>query len=231
MPPYPSNSVLPTGAFYIQEYFAPHAKSAAGAVGLPPERVYAGVSEEFNDQRTSGFGLNAAVDYVASSRSHEQIKANYEYFNLPENAARLARSGVLDKLVNPALTDVGPGNIKVHTAISTLEWYNQKYPSSDPLNLKQYNSDYKKLTTDMSSFERPQATANMAAALALRAQDFYETYAPEAWAAATNAEKAALTSTYYNRGERVLLNEKSVVEQQGKEWSPKIELGGEEYIQ
>jgi len=56
------------------------------------------------------------------------------------------------KIIFPVLLDVGFANFKFTTAIRLLERYSNEWypePASDPLNLKQYNGNYRQLLLDM----------------------------------------------------------------------------------
>ena len=87
-----------------------------------------------------------------------------------------------------------------------LDFYNNEYPSSDPLQLKQYNSDYETLV-DALLDPNGEVTVKMAGIHALKGQKFYESLAGEAkttWDNFTQAEKDAVLTEYYKVGDEIV---------------------------
>jgi len=126
-------------------------------------------------------------------------------------AEHFARSNILprgtlgnptytDRLANPIFFDVGPGNIKIRTAISMLQNYNQLFPYSDPIDLKRYNDRYDLLVHDLKNPDSD-TTIKIAGLVAREGQDFYrKTMTPERWAALSEDEQAAALTKYYAVG-------------------------------
>jgi hypothetical protein len=104
------------------------------------------------------------------------------------------------KLGNPVLWDVGPGHIHIRTGITMLQNYNQMFPDSDPLNLKQYNQRYDLLVRDLKD-PASDATIKIAGLVAREGQDFYrKAMTPERWAMLSEDQRAAALTQYYVAG-------------------------------
>jgi hypothetical protein len=102
------------------------------------------------------------------------------------------------------LLDVGPGNIKIRTAISMLQNYNRMFPDSDPLDLKRYNDHYDLLARDLKNRDSD-ATFKIAGLVAREGQDFYrQAMTPVRWAALSEEQRAALLTKYYAVGKERL---------------------------
>ncbi len=112
------------------------------------------ILEEYNDRYETlpDVLTQAFADYwaTAHSNNHQEILQNFEYAQAQGAEWRLSL-GTAGKLLNPVMIDVGPGNIQIYTAINLLNEYVQKYPNSDPLGLKQYNSNYSELASALAN--------------------------------------------------------------------------------
>jgi hypothetical protein len=106
----------------------------------------------------------------------------------------------LRPVINPALFDIGPGNVKIRTAISMLQNYDQMFPDSDPLNLKRYNQRYDLLVRDLKDPDS-NTTVKIAGLVAREGQDFFlNAMTPQRWAALSDDRRAALLTKYYAAG-------------------------------
>jgi hypothetical protein len=134
--------------------------------------------------------------------THAAITAAYE----DAKARGIADAGDwASKVLHPVLMDLGPGNFKFSTALRLLEEYNAVYPDSDPLVLKQYNSDYNRLLSDLLNETSP-TTAKFFGLMAKEADNFFttnlNTVADQAyWNSLSPEFKEALQITYMNFGQ------------------------------
>jgi hypothetical protein len=169
------------------------------AYGISFTGINAPILEEYNDRNESLY--EQATQWSADVYSylflgdHDSILGNYESLSTWEPDARAAAS----KISYPVLIDIGPGNIQLFTAIRLLNDYNDVYPDSDPLDLKQYNSDYAKLGEDLRNIMSP-ATVKIAGLMVKEAMVWGETHVAN-WHLLTSAEKEAFASYYYNVGQ------------------------------
>ena len=123
-----------------------------------------------------------------------------DYFDRSNSAGNAKKPSYFDKLGNPALFDVGPGNIKIRTAINMLQNYNQMFPDSDPLDLKHYNQRYDLLVRDLKDPDSD-TTVKIAGLVAREGQDFFvNAMTPERWAALSDDQRAAALTKYYAVG-------------------------------
>jgi hypothetical protein len=112
----------------------------------------------------------------------------------------LQQPSYADRLTNPVLFDIGPGNIKIRTAISTLQNYNRMFPDSDPLELKRYNSHYDLLVRDLKNPDSD-TTVKIAGLVAREGQDFFsKAMTPPRWGALGDDQRAAALTKYYSVG-------------------------------
>jgi hypothetical protein len=137
--------------------------------------------------------------------SHQTIANGFALANTPGGTLKFpppfAGLGLhLNALWNPALFDVGPGNIKIRTAISMLQNYSQMFPDSDPLNLKRYNQHYDLLVRDLKDPDS-NTTVKIAGLVAREGQDFFvNAMTPQRWAALSDDRRAATLTKYYAVG-------------------------------
>lgn len=131
-------------ALQIQNKMGMEASSAA---------VLGAILEEYNDRFETvpsfAFQLLGQFASYVLNRNHGGIRDDHDLVKAgtPEWRATIRR---FKKLVYPVKIDVGLGNVQLYTAIERLNEYNDKYPDSDPLNIKKYNSNYAKLERDLS---------------------------------------------------------------------------------
>jgi hypothetical protein len=135
--------------------------------------------------------------------THQTLANGFARSNMPggsiDPGAGKPRQAIL-KLENPVLWDVGPGKINIRTAISMLQNYNQMYPDSDPMDLKQYNQRYDLLVRDLKNPDND-ATVKIAGLVAREGQNFFlNAMTPERWAALSDDERAAALTKYYAAG-------------------------------
>ncbi len=101
-------------------------------------------------------------------------------------------------VTHPMLFDVGPGNIKLRTAISLLDNYNAQYKSYDDfLNLGKYRENLPQFASDLRD-PNSTLTANLAGLLASEATQFYQRHMTQtARNYLTDDQKAAAITQYY----------------------------------
>lgn len=200
----------PTSTFARQtkqyiERVAPWAKEAADRLGVPATAILGAVANEydtrFNPDLTfdiRGGAGQAFGDWVGSGRSHENIKNDYDD----------VKSGNTwgPKFLHPAMIDVGPGNVRIETAIDLLEDYLASHRSDgrDPLELRQYENNYDKLVDDILDFNQPKATMAFAGLMVAKADAFFKDKNAAAWDRLSDDEKDALRVTYYKLGPEML---------------------------
>ena len=168
------------------------------------------ILEEYNDRFESKSdifqqGVGDAASYF-SNTSHDDIIAEYKFVRsqTPEWRADIGTSipDILtggSKFNYPVLLDVGAGNVQVYTAIGLLEEYNQKYQTSDPLDLKKYNSDYAKLALDLDqSFNT--STVKFASLMVEKGMSWGAQNVSN-WDSLDALEKEAFAVYFYNVGE------------------------------
>jgi hypothetical protein len=121
---------------------------------------------------------------------------------LPRDA--VGNRSYFDRLMNPSFFDVGPGNVKIRSAISMLQNYNRMFPDSDPLDLKRYNDRYDLLVRDLKNPDSD-TTIKIAGLVAREGQDFFvKAMTPQRWAALSEDQRAALLTKYYAVGKERL---------------------------
>ena len=112
----------------------------------------------------------------------------------------LGNPGFEHRLANPVFFDVGPGNIKIRTAISMLQNYSRMFPDSDPLDLKRYNDRYDLLVRDLKNPDSD-TTIKIAGLVAREGHDFFaKAMTPQRWAALSDDQRAAALTKYYAVG-------------------------------
>lgn len=213
---------------------SPHVRFVSQTLGVDAVAIIGAIAEEHNDMFTAsawrGPSANIFVDsLVVQFSSHSGILADYNYF--VQNRSEISNTNIFNKLANPVLVDMGPGNIKLFTAIELLNDYIIQNPNSDPLNLKQYNSDFHRLALDLTNYVNPKASAAFAGLMIAEGVRFYETQAPTAWASATDEQRQAYLVTYYNRGKDKMNSLALEAFANGQELRPEAELGGDEHLQ
>lgn len=223
---------------YIKEQ-AEKAKAVAAALGAPDvtaQGILGAIGEEFES-----LGVEEVIQKRrVNSFSHDEIKANYEKVAAdPQILKDVVDANLYSKSIikwdNPALNDVGPGNIKIMTAIELLKKYNENNPGADPLGIKNYNQDYKALVGDLSD-KNNVLSLKFAALMLQEAQVFYSTRASSAWSTYDQDTQDAVLITYYNNGREWATEraDKFSVESPGAQYAPKPGggvSGGEVYLE
>ena len=102
--------------------------------------------------------------------------------------------------------DVGPGNIRVETAIDLLKEYDAEHiaKADDPLHLAKYVDHYDTLLKDLSDFDKTDTTFAFAALKVRNADRFFFDKDSTAWNRISDDVKDALRVTYYKMGEKTL---------------------------
>ncbi|MEO0370846.1 MAG: hypothetical protein AAF231_05255, partial [Pseudomonadota bacterium] len=167
--------------------------------------VIGSILEEYNDrfEGTTSLIFQEGADALSPilNNSHASILENY---NLVQSLGPDWRASVsdFDKLNNPVMLDIGVGNVQIYTAIGLLDEYNQKFPSSDPLGLKQYNSDYQQLALDLG---RPlnSATVKFATLMVDKGMTWGQQNVAN-WESLSILEKEAFAVYFYNVGEEFM---------------------------
>lgn len=137
--------------------------------------------------------------------THQTLAEGFARSNTPGQSFRFERDKqtaeqILNKLTNPVFWDVGPGAIKISTAISMLQNYNRMFPQSDPLDLKRYNDRYDLLVRDLKNPDSD-TTIKIAGLVAREGRDFFaKAMSPERWAALSEDQRAAALTKYYAVG-------------------------------
>jgi hypothetical protein len=155
--------------------------------------------------------LLTSIETAEPSRDPEAVVLPPKPITHGTIADNFARSNVLpretlqnpsypDRLTNPVFFDVGPGNIKIRTAISMLQNYNRMFPDSDPLALKRYNDRYDLLVRDLKDPDSD-TTVKIAGLVAHEGQDFFSNaMTPRRWGALSDDQRAAALTKYYAVG-------------------------------
>jgi hypothetical protein len=199
---------------------------ASRQLGVDPAAVAGTIAEELDDSRQRGWAhqaLNDGAKWLDQrwhgahqghpfGMTHEDIIREYDAYeaDLKANPAMeedVRNSGELGLALKKArygtMIDVGPGKIRLHTAIRMLREYNGRFKDSDPLDLKKYNNAYDKLLSDLGSTESP-ATAAFAALMVDEATRWFKAKAPTWWAGLKPEEQAGLIVDYYNLGRETI---------------------------
>jgi hypothetical protein len=154
------------------------------------------------------FRSDAPLVPIIDSRplSHDRLAEYFARSDTPLSGT-VGNPGYLGRLDNPMFFDVGLGNIKIRTAISMLQNYNQMFSVSDPLNLKRYNQRYDLLVRDLKDPDS-NTTAKIAGLVAREGQDFFvNAMTPQRWAALNDDQRAALLTKYYAVGKERMQND------------------------
>ncbi|GID08166.1 hypothetical protein TMM008_53680 [Pseudomonas sp. 008] len=174
---------------------------ALGVDDVTAQGMLGAIGEEYES-----LGFKDVVQAITvSGASHEELKANYESVLADPDllkeivGANDVRQGVI-KYFNPVLNDVGPGNIKILTAMKLLGDYMESNPGSDPLGIKNYAQDYGRLVKDLGD-EKNTLSLKFAGLMLVEANEFYSVKAASAWAGYDQDTKDAILITYYNNGE------------------------------
>lgn len=160
------------------------------------------ILEEYNDRFESMADVfSQAVGDAASyflDRDRDAILAEYNFVQSQSPEWRAGISGT-DKFLYPVMLDIGVGNVQIYTAISLLNEYNQRFPSSDPLDLKKYNSDYGQLALDLDQTYNT-ATVKFASLMAEKGISWGQQNIAN-WDSLDAIEREAFSVYFYNVGE------------------------------
>jgi hypothetical protein len=214
----------------------------AKILGVRPNAIAGTVLEELNDARFD-LGAGRAKAFFHSlgnynNLTHSEIRKShadfYDAADKDPNLLLFSRDTVLKiadysrvKIKYPVLFDIGEGSIQIRTAIDSLNAYNENFPDSDPLQIKQYNRDYPKLVRDLQDKNNP-LTYKIAGLVVKEAQEFFRQSIPNnGWDALSSDQQDALIVTYYNLGaDRILLNAVNA----GDNYNPRVGDGGRQHL-
>lgn len=173
--------------------------------GVSPRAVMGAIANEYDtrfnpDLMFDGRGYYGqaigdlfGVSWRPWDNDHEYYSQRYELYKSRE---------VTNKYQNPAAVDVGPGNVKIATAIETVRTYTREYRNTgaDPLGLLEYSDNCAKLVNDLFSFDSPRASFGIATAYLKGAEAFFAAKDRVAWNKLTSRERDALLVSYYKLG-------------------------------
>jgi len=187
-----------TTDFIVQN--ALKANTVANKLGISSLALMGAVANELDTRynRDLAFGTrggavqNFADRWVKFWGNNKNLADNYN--GLKRGVERFG-----GKLNNMALIDVGPGNIKIATAIDMLNDYIAAHQgaSDDPLNLKQYDGNYYKLAMDLENFVDTDATFAFAGLVIAKADNFFSSKDSGAWNRLTSDEQDAARVMFY----------------------------------
>ncbi|WP_218567817.1 calcium-binding protein [Pseudomonas cavernicola] len=136
------------------------------------------------------------LDHVTILENFNEVEAN------PQILKDVVSASLIGKLVikaqNVVLNDVGPGNIKIHTAIKLLSSYVNDFVG-DPLQLKSYASDYGRLVRDLAN-KNSDVSLKFSGLMLKEGSEFYRDKTALAWSTYGQDTKDAILITYYNNG-------------------------------
>lgn len=174
--------------------------AALGSSGVTAQAILGAVGEEYQSLNL----IDTLQTFNVSRETHQSIADNFKKV-APDEVLKqkMVTGNSLEKLgyklTNPVLNDIGPGNIKILTAIELLQNYSARNINTDPLGIKIYSSDYHKLVSDLSDKNNP-ASLKFAALMLQEANEFYQDEAAAAWNTYNQDTKDAVLVTYYNNG-------------------------------
>lgn len=141
---------------------APQINGIASNAGVPSSYVMGGIFREILITRTDLYRRFQWSDPFAVSTypfdrqlSHAEIAGMYAVDKATltrEQIRTVGDDGLAGRQFrtdHPLFWSNGFGYIKGFSALQELEAYNARFPDSDPLGLKQYNTRYDKLVTDL----------------------------------------------------------------------------------
>jgi Ca2+-binding RTX toxin-like protein len=198
------------------------AVAIAGAIAEENQSIWEGHS--LMPGGFAGVGINRLLDEHAASYTHQQILNNYNLFYTNPTAANAALRelpGASDKYFNPALIDIGAGNIKLATAIGLLRNYQTSSAGNDQLGLSAYYNNYQSLAEHLAT---PEGTAQFAGLMIKEAQAYFiDHLGATRWDGFGDAKQEGLLITYYNLGkEKIEANRLAA----GDSWDPQVGDGG-----
>lgn len=171
-----------------------------GASGVSAAAILGAIGEELEAQGPA----DVAQAHVVHWFSHEKYVSDIQ--ELRANPALI--SEMVDgpdwrkiwlKFRYPVLNDIGPGNLKILTAIELLEGYQKQYPNDDPMELKHYSSDYARMVSDLKD-QNNSASVRFTALMLKEGDEFYSRTVGSAWNHYDPDIKSAVLVTWYNNG-------------------------------
>jgi hypothetical protein len=216
-------------------------------LGIKPEALAGGVIRELSGTAQNNTGVQAIKSYIAAKVMAQGL-ANLDtnekvadfYFKAFADPTGLDGTGdqsetLTSKNNNPTLWDVGPGKIKIHTAIDMLDSYLVAHPgaaadpASDPLQLKKYDGHLQDLVRDLQDANNP-LTFKIAGLVAKAGADFFsEKIGAAGWAAIDPDTQAALTTQYYVRGDHTMELDWQKAADAGSPWPNAMGFGSTMY--
>ncbi|MGK9199375.1 hypothetical protein [Sinorhizobium meliloti] len=223
----------PTSKFQPEtlDFIARNARKAdriAKALGLAPNAMMGAVANEYdtrhNPELGSGFSGAAGqwfgdglsqwnpwyqkIDHGNLEESYYEEKTEERSPDWIDRHAPKKIASLIDKIKEPASVDVGPGNIKLGTAVDLLEAYVAQHPDEgdDPLGLKKYVGRYDRLRDDLLNFEDADTTLAFAGLMVGRAEPFFIARDEASWSRLSPDERDALRIMYYKLGPETLSN-------------------------
>ncbi|MGO8951930.1 MAG: hypothetical protein ACLPWS_03060 [Rhodomicrobium sp.] len=200
------------------KYLSDHANEinfVAGSLGVSPLSVAAGIAREqslesdiypYQARHIIGNPIRQVETYLLPYSSDRYLRSIYDATNKLDPETLMYPGGSAVRY--PMLFDVGPGNIKLRTAISLLDNYNSQYQGeSDFLGLNRYNGNLPQFINDLRNPGNP-LTANVSGLLASEATQYYKYHmTPAGWDFLPDDQKAAAVTQYYVRGPEKLAQE------------------------
>ncbi|MGO9172390.1 MAG: hypothetical protein ACLP7P_10540 [Rhodomicrobium sp.] len=202
------------------KYLSDHAQDidfVAGNLAVSPLAVAAGIAREqtmesdiyhrWSDIHKYTAPIKSGAIAYEMNSSDGALRKQYDNINqLPTET--LMNPGFRDKASHLMFLDVGPGNIKLRTAVGLLDNYNAQYNGGDDfLGLNQYRGNLPQFVTDLYD-PTHDLTAKISGLLAQEGTQFYQRHmTPTAWNYLTEDQKAGAIAQYYVRGPEKLAQE------------------------
>ncbi len=186
----------------LVDLYSLSASQTSAILGINSDAAIGAILEEYNDRFESGSdifwqALGDNASFFLNS-NHADLLQEFNEINQLSPQQR----NELNKLSNPILLDVGVGNVQIYTAIGLLNDYNEAYPNSDPLGLKQYNTDYSKLALDLdTTFNN--ATVKFSSLMIEKGFNWGASNVAN-WDTLSSEEQQAFSVYFYNVGEDFL---------------------------
>lgn len=168
----------------------------ARELGVSPTAIVGAVANEYDTRKNVNRGKQAFADWWADRGSYrkyskQKIKPTGGHPTIPE------------KLRDRTKIDIGPGNIRVDTAIDLVQRYVQRHSGSgkDPLKLLKYKKDYDRLIDDLLEFDHPETSYAVAGLYLAQGKRLFRRMSNRAWDNLPPDQQDALLVTYYKLGE------------------------------
>ncbi len=194
--------------------------SAAHIMGLSAyaNAIAGSIANEYNyrNETVKNSFVQWFADVIAKRPSHADLQRNLdEVGSWSEFAAGSASWGT--KAANPAIIDVGPGNVSIKTASKLLDAYVIEYPS-DPLGIAHYRSNYKLMVSDLIDPAKD-TTGKFATLMILEGKKFFEANASN-WNSLTQDQRDGLLVTYYKTGRERFEQDAAASHNAGIDYTP-----------